>query len=218
MFALWQRRFLCSEELMRWAECSASSGARSLANAVEVARTVLEDVDMDVVGMRFVGAWAEHGREPAATRFADRIDCSAGITWVCVRSDGECRAVREFETQNICGNSKRVGAQLPAFGMVAVAALITGDMNGLEICPEACSEDRSHDFAQPMGQRLSEAARNHGLFRKSDAGPRCARDRLHANWCIDHTCRIRCRCKYCNLEFEACGGEPIETRLIVTWG
>jgi hypothetical protein len=42
---------------------------------------VLEDVDMDVVGMRFVGAWAEHGREPAATRFADRIDCSAGLTW-----------------------------------------------------------------------------------------------------------------------------------------
>jgi hypothetical protein len=66
--------------LMQWAECSASSGARSLANAVLVARTVLEDVDMDVVGMRFVGAWAEHGRESAATRFADRIDCSAGIT------------------------------------------------------------------------------------------------------------------------------------------
>jgi hypothetical protein len=66
--------------LMRWAECSASWGARSLANAVLVARTVLEDVDMDVVGMRFVGAWAEHGREPAATRFADCIDCSAGIT------------------------------------------------------------------------------------------------------------------------------------------
>ena len=38
---------------------------RSLANAVVVARTVLEDVDMDVVGVRFVGAWAEHGREPA---------------------------------------------------------------------------------------------------------------------------------------------------------
>jgi hypothetical protein len=89
---------------------------------------------MDVVGMRFVGAWAEHGREPAATRFADRIDSSAGITWVSVQSDGECRAVRELETQDICRNSERVGAQLPAFGMVAIAALITGDMNGLEIC------------------------------------------------------------------------------------
>ena len=65
MFALWQRALLCSAGLMRWAGCSASSGARSLANAVVVARTVLEDVDMDVVGMRFVGAWAEHGREPA---------------------------------------------------------------------------------------------------------------------------------------------------------
>jgi hypothetical protein len=218
MFALWQGRFLCSAELMRWAESSASSGARSLANTVLVARTVLEDVDMDVVGMRFVGAWAEHGREPAATRFADRIDGNAGITWVSVRSDGERRAVREFETQNICRNSERVGAQLPAFGMVAVAALITGDMNGLESCPEVCSEDRSHDFAQPTGQRFGEAARNHGLFRKSDAGPRRALDRLHANWCIDHACRIRCRCKYCNLEFEACRGEPIETRLIVTRG
>jgi hypothetical protein len=50
-------------------------------NAVVVARTVLEDVDMDVVGVRFVGAWAEHGREPAATRLADRIDCRTGITW-----------------------------------------------------------------------------------------------------------------------------------------
>ena len=102
---------------------------------------------MDVVGMRFVGAWAEHSREPAATRFADRIDCSTGITWVSVRPDGERRAVREFKTQNICRNSERVGAQLTAFGMVAVAALITGDMNGLEIRPKLCSEDRSHDFA-----------------------------------------------------------------------
>ena len=56
--------------------------ASSLANAVVVARTVLEDVDMDVVGMRFIGAWAEHGREPAATRFAHRIDCTTGITGV----------------------------------------------------------------------------------------------------------------------------------------
>jgi hypothetical protein len=32
------------------------SGTRSLANAVVVARTVLEDVDMDVVGMRLVEA------------------------------------------------------------------------------------------------------------------------------------------------------------------
>ena len=84
--------------------------ASSLANAVLVARAVLEDVDMDVVGMRFIGAWAEHGREPAATGFADRIDCSAGITWVSVRSDGERHAVREFETENICRNAERVGA------------------------------------------------------------------------------------------------------------
>jgi hypothetical protein len=203
-------------ELMQWAGCSASSGATSLANAVVVARAVLEYVDMHVVGMRFVGAWAEHGRKPAATRFANRIDCGTDITGVSVRPDGEGHAVREFETHNICRNSERVGAQLPAFGMIAVAALIAGDMNGLQIRPEACSEDRSHDFAQPMGQRLSETARNHGLFRKSDAGPLRALDRLHANRCIDHTGRIRCRAKYCNLEFGACGGEPIETRLVVT--
>jgi hypothetical protein len=122
-------------ELMQWAGCSASSGARSLANAVVVARAVLEDVDMHVVGMRFVGAWAEHGREPAATRFADRIDCGTGIIGISVRPDGEGHAVREFETQNICRNSERVGAQLPAFGMIAVAALIAGDMNGLQIRP-----------------------------------------------------------------------------------
>ena len=126
---------------------------------------------MDVVGVCFVGAWAEHGREPAATGFADRIDCSASITWGLRPVDGERRAVREFETQNICRNSERVGAQLPAFSMVAVAAFITSDMNGLEICPEASSEDRSHDFPQPMGQRFGEAARNHGLFGKLDAGP-----------------------------------------------
>jgi hypothetical protein len=75
---------------------------------------VLEDVDMDVVGLRFVGLWAEHGREPAASRFADRIYCSAGIAWICVRSDGECRAVREFESQNICRNSERVGEHHPS--------------------------------------------------------------------------------------------------------
>jgi hypothetical protein len=103
--------------------------------------------------------------------FADRIDCSAGITWGLRPVDGERRAVRQFETQNICRNSERVGAQLPAFSMVAVAAFIASDMNGLEICPEASGEDRSHDFPQPMGQRFGEAARNHGLFGKSDAGP-----------------------------------------------
>jgi hypothetical protein len=191
--------------------------ACSLANAVLGARAVLEDVDMDMVGMRFIGAWAEHGREPAATRFADRIDCSTGIAGFSVRPDGERHAVGEFETENICRNSERVGAQLPAFGMITVAALITGDMNGLEIRFEACGEDRSYDLAQPMGQRLSETARNHGLFGESDAGPRCALDRLHPNGCIDHACRIRCRCEYCGLEFQARGGEPIETRLIVTW-
>src|SRR5215471_18640517 len=53
-------------ELMRWAGRSAGSGTRSRANAAVVARTVLEDADMDVVGMRFVGARAEHGREPVA--------------------------------------------------------------------------------------------------------------------------------------------------------
>ena len=95
---------------------------------------------MDVVGMRFVGAWAEHGREPAATGFADRIDCSASITWGLRPVDGERRAVREFETQNICRNSERVGAQLPAFSMVAVAAFITSDMNGLEICPRRAAK------------------------------------------------------------------------------
>ena len=84
--------------------------ASSLANAVVVARAVLEDVDMDVVGMRFIGAWAEHGRKPAATRFADRIDRTTGITAVSVRPDGERRTVREFETQNIRRNSERAWA------------------------------------------------------------------------------------------------------------
>jgi hypothetical protein len=147
------------------------SGTRSLANAVVVAQAVLEDVDMDVVSVRFVGAWAEHGREPAATRLADHLDCSTGITCLSVRPDGERRAVREIETKNIGCNSERMGAQLPAFGMVAVAAFITSDVNGLEICPKARSEDRSHDSPQPMCQRLSEAARNHRLFGKSDACP-----------------------------------------------
>jgi len=57
-----------------------------------------------VVGMRFVGAWVEHGREPAATRFADRIDCGTGITGVSVPADGERHAICQFETQNICRN------------------------------------------------------------------------------------------------------------------
>jgi hypothetical protein len=118
MFALWQRALF----MLRRADAVGRVLGKfrsSLANTVVVARTVLEDVDMDVVGMRFVGAWAEHGREPAATRFADRIDCSAGITWVSVRPDGERRAVREFETQNIRRNSERVGTQLPRMAKIS---------------------------------------------------------------------------------------------------
>jgi hypothetical protein len=114
MFALWQTALFVLRRADAVGRVLGKFKVRSLANAVVVARTVLEDVDMDVVGVRFVGAWAEHGREPAATGFADRIDCSASITCVSVRSDGERHAVREFETQNICRNSERMGAKLPA--------------------------------------------------------------------------------------------------------
>jgi hypothetical protein len=126
--------------------------------------------------MRFVGAWAEHGREPAATRLADRIDCGTDITCLSVRPDGERRAVREFETQNIGCNSERVRAQLPAFGMIAVAAFITSDMNGLEICPKArATKTGAATSPQPMGRRRVKSARSEcldHLFIFSEAGLR----------------------------------------------
>jgi hypothetical protein len=93
------------------------SGARSLANAVVVARTVLEDVDMDVVGMRLAGARAEHGREPVATPPCEPHRLQRG------HSPGLMMSLAPFVSSKIRISAAIPSAwALPAFGRRAFTA------------------------------------------------------------------------------------------------
>src|SRR5207302_4713876 len=53
---------------------SMSGRGRSLTNAVAVTRPVLQDIDVQVLGMRRIGPWAEYRCEPPACGDADGID------------------------------------------------------------------------------------------------------------------------------------------------
>jgi len=58
-----------------------------LTNAVAVARLVLQDVDVQVLGMRPIGPWAEHRCEPPACGDADGIDHATQM-FIPIRFDG----------------------------------------------------------------------------------------------------------------------------------
>jgi hypothetical protein len=83
---------------------------------------------MDVVGMRLAGARAEHGREPVATPPCEPHRLQRG------HPPGLMMSLAPFVSSKIRISAAIPSAwALPAFGMVAVAALITSDMNGLKI-------------------------------------------------------------------------------------
>ena len=69
----------------------------SLTNAVAVARPVLQDVDVQVLGMRRIGPWAEYRCEPPACGDADGIDRATQM-FIPIRFDGQYFATRELET------------------------------------------------------------------------------------------------------------------------
>ena len=72
----------------------------SLTNAVAVARPVLQHVDVQVLGMRRIGPWAEYRCEPPACGDADGIDRSTQML-IPIGLDGQRSAIRELEARDV---------------------------------------------------------------------------------------------------------------------
>jgi hypothetical protein len=96
----------------------------SLTNSVAVARPVLQDVDVQVLGMRRIGPWAEYRCEPPACGDADGIDRATQM-FIPIRFDGQCFAIRELEARDVYRQTGRVRADLAGLCVVAVAAFVT---------------------------------------------------------------------------------------------
>src|SRR5947209_20112220 len=77
---------------------SMSGRGRSLTNAVAVTRPVLQDIDVQVLGMRRIGPWAEYRCEPPACGDADGIDRATQM-FIAIRFDGECFAIHALESR-----------------------------------------------------------------------------------------------------------------------
>src|ERR1700719_838076 len=93
----------------------------SQTNAVAVARAVLQDVDVHVLGMRRIGPWAEYRGEPPACGDADGIDRSTQL-FISIRLDGHHFAIRELEARDVDRQTRRMRADLADLCAVAVAA------------------------------------------------------------------------------------------------
>jgi hypothetical protein len=81
----------------------------SLTNAVAVARSVLQDVDVQMLGMRSIGPWAEYRGEPPACGNADGIDRGTQML-IPIGLDGQRFAIREFEARDVDRQTGRLRA------------------------------------------------------------------------------------------------------------
>ena len=136
----------------------------SLTNAVAVARPVLQDVDVQVLGMRRIGPWAEYRCEPPACGDADGIDRATQM-FIPIRFDGQCFAIRELEARDVHRQTGRVRANLAGLCAVAVAAFVTRSrVNRLEFDRELAGNERSDEIAQPMAEPFTELTGKRRLF------------------------------------------------------
>ena len=128
----------------------------SLTNAVAVARPVLQDVDVQVLGMRRIGPWAEYRCEPPACGDADGIDRATQM-FIPIRFDGQCFAIRELEACDVHRQTGRVRTDLAGLCAVAIAAFVTRSrVNRLEFDRELAGNERSGEIAQPMTEPFTE--------------------------------------------------------------
>ena len=136
----------------------------SLTNAVAVARPVLQHVDVQVLGMRRIGPWAEYRCEPPACGDADGIDRATQM-FIPIRFDGQCFAIRELEARDVHRQTGRVRADLAGLCAVAIAAFVTRSrVNRLEFDRELAGNERSDEIAQPMAEPLTELTGKRRLF------------------------------------------------------
>jgi hypothetical protein len=83
----------------------------SVADAIAVARSMADDVEVQVIVVRRVRTGTEHGREPAAGRRSQRQEGRVRGR-VAFRLDPEHRSVRQFEARDVDREAFRMGGQL----------------------------------------------------------------------------------------------------------
>src|ERR1700731_2463783 len=135
-----------------------------LTNAVAVARPVLQDVDVQVLGMPRLGPWAEYRCDPPACGDADGIDRSTQL-FIFIRLDAQDFAIRELEARDVDRQTGRVRADLADLCAGAVAAFVTRPgVNRLEFARELAGNERSDEIAQPMAEPFTELTGKRRLF------------------------------------------------------
>ena len=72
----------------------------SLTNAVAVARAMLQNIDVHVLGMHSIGPWAEYRGEPPACGDVDGIDRGTQMG-IPIGPDGQRFAIRELEARDV---------------------------------------------------------------------------------------------------------------------
>jgi hypothetical protein len=151
------------------------SGARgigaarySLTDAVAIARPVLQDVEVQMLGMRRIGPRPEYRGEPTACGDADGIDGGAQML-IPIGLDGQRFAIREFETRDVDRHTGRVRANLSVLGVVAVAAVVTRPgMNRLDFDRQLAGQERSDKIAQPMAEPFTKLTGKRRLIGQAD--------------------------------------------------
>ena len=122
----------------------------SLTNAVAVARPVLQDVDVHVLGMRRIGPWPEYRGEPSARGDADGIDRGTQML-IPIGPDGQRFAIRKFEARDVDRQTGRMRADLADLCAVAVAAFVTrSGVNRLKFDREIAGNERSDEIARTV--------------------------------------------------------------------
>jgi hypothetical protein len=185
----------------------------SLTNSVAVARTVLQDVDVHVLGVRSIGPWAEYRGEPPACGNADGVDRGTQML-IPIRLNGQRFAIREFETRDVDRQTGRMRADLADLCAVAVAAFITlSGVNRLEFDRESAGNERSDEIAQPMVEPFTELTGKRRLFGQAyRRSPRRGQfDGLEPHGCRDGTFRVDSwREQHDRLKFDS--GSPRRSR------
>src|ERR1700737_4027492 len=191
----------------------------ALTNAGAGARPVLQHVDVQVLGMRRIGPWAEYRCEPPACGDADGIDRATQM-FIPIRFDGQYFAILELEARDVHRQTGRVRADLAGLCAVAVAAFVTwSGVNRLEFDRELAGNERSDEIAQPMAEPFTELTGKRRLFGEADrrSPPRWQFDGLEPHGRRDGTFRVDSRRKRDRLKFDSGGAETIQASLIDGW-
>ncbi len=103
---------------------SPSGRGGSLTDAIAVARPVLQDINVHVLGMRHIGPRSKYRSEPPACGDADGIDRGTQML-ISIGLGGQRSTICELEAHDVDRQTGRVRADLADLCAVAVAAFVT---------------------------------------------------------------------------------------------